>query len=48
MVGIRNAQEAVAMVDGLAWQLTEDEHTTIQQAIAYWDDERSLPGTAPA
>lgn len=46
MVGIRNAQEAVAMVDGLAWQLTEDEQMTIQQAVADWDDERSLPGTA--
>jgi aryl-alcohol dehydrogenase-like predicted oxidoreductase len=39
MVGIRNAQEAVAMVDGLAWQLTEDEHTIIQQAVAHWDGE---------
>jgi aryl-alcohol dehydrogenase-like predicted oxidoreductase len=46
MVGIRNAQEAVAMVDGLAWQLTEDEQMTIQQAVAYWDGERSLPGAA--
>src|SRR5205085_10226445 len=32
MVGIRNAQEAMAMIDGLAWQLTDDEHMTIRQA----------------
>jgi aryl-alcohol dehydrogenase-like predicted oxidoreductase len=38
MVGIRNAQEAIAMVDGLAWQLTEDEQMTIQHAIAHWND----------
>jgi aryl-alcohol dehydrogenase-like predicted oxidoreductase len=43
MVGIRNAQEALAMVDGLAWQLTEDEQMTIQQAAAHWDAERSFP-----
>ena len=38
MVGIRNAQEAIAMVDGLAWQLTEDEQISIQHAIAHWND----------
>jgi aryl-alcohol dehydrogenase-like predicted oxidoreductase len=38
MVGIRNPQEAMAMVESLVWQLTEDEHATIQQAIAHWDD----------
>jgi predicted oxidoreductase len=43
-----NAQEAVAMVDNLAWQLTEDEQTTIQRAVAHWDDQRLLPGTASA
>jgi aryl-alcohol dehydrogenase-like predicted oxidoreductase len=48
MVGIRNAQEAVAMVDSLAWQLTEDEHTAIQQAVAHWDDEPPLLSTTPA
>jgi hypothetical protein len=37
-VGVRNAREAMAMVDGLAWQLTDDEHMTIQQAVAHWDD----------
>jgi aryl-alcohol dehydrogenase-like predicted oxidoreductase len=38
MVGIRSAQEALAMVDSLAWQLTEDELTTLQHAIAGWED----------
>jgi aryl-alcohol dehydrogenase-like predicted oxidoreductase len=37
MVGIRNAQEALALGESLAWQLTDDELTAIQQAVADWD-----------
>jgi len=36
IIGIRNEQEAVEMVGGLDWQLTEQEIQAIEQALALW------------
>jgi hypothetical protein len=36
MVGLRNAHEARALVESLAWQLTAEERQAVESAVAGW------------
>ncbi|HEX6288799.1 MAG TPA: aldo/keto reductase [Herpetosiphonaceae bacterium] len=39
IIGIRNAYEARAMVEGIDWDLTNDDLARIEQALAHWRDQ---------
>ena len=37
IIGIRNEQEAMEMVSGMDWKLTEQEMQAVEDALAVWD-----------
>ena len=38
IIGIRSEQEALQMLDGLDWHLTQEEIQAISHALALWDE----------